>query len=429
MTAQQRRGLVALALLVYGITLCVRRSGDFDGYLQVGGLILSGGHAYYEPPVGLNTWPPFFSLFCVPLALLARVTPYLARAVWVALNFAALWVVLDLLARLVVGAPLRRREGGAGVSIVDLALLVPLLLTSRYVLNNYSHLQVNLGIFALTLWGLRRQAIGRTLTGGIAIGLAASLKVMPVLFVPYLAYRRRWRAALVAGAATAAFSLSPILVLGWARFVDYVIAWRGMVGRGWGVGKMNQSVFAMLDRFIGHGMEPLSETGRNGIPASGEPLVTVALGVMVVAVAMLGVWTFRGRAAPTGYATLAEWSVVFVCAAIFAPVTWKAYLVVLLLPNTLLFALCRDRRFDRTTRIGSGIVLGLAFALAQLTTSGLVGKWAAGSLEMSSVVTLASLAVLFGAFWVRGRLDPDVGPDETREFSTTKRIKGLTDGS
>src|SRR5262249_31703751 len=79
MRAVQRRWLVALALLVYGIALCVRRSGDFDGYLQVGGLILSGGHAYYEPPVGLNTWPPFFSVFCVPLALLAKVTPYLAR--------------------------------------------------------------------------------------------------------------------------------------------------------------------------------------------------------------------------------------------------------------------------------------------------------------------------------------------------------------
>jgi len=429
MTAAQRRWLIALALVVYGITLCARRSGDFDGYLQVGGLILSGGHAYYEPPVGLNTWPPFFSVFCVPLALLAKVTPYLARAVWVALNFAALWLVLDLLARLVVGAPLRRREGGPGVSLVDAAVLVPLLLTSRYVLNNYSHLQVNLLVFALTLWGLRRQALGRTLTGGVAIGLAASLKVMPVLFVPYLAYRGRWRAALVAGVATAAFSLSPILVLGWERFVDYVHAWRFMVGRGWGVGKMNQSVFAMLDRFIGHGMEPLSETARSGIPASDDPMVTVALAAVGVVVALLGLWTFRGRVAPAGYASLAEWSVVFVCSAIFAPVTWKAYLVVLLLPNTLFFALWRDPRFDRTTRIGAASTLALTFALTQLTTRPFVTKWAAGSLEMTSVVTLAALVTLFGAFWVRRRLDPDVGPEETWDFSSSKGITGLTGGT
>lgn len=409
MTAVQRRWLVALALVIYGVALCVRRSGDFDGYLQVGGLILSGGHAYYEPPVGLNTWPPFFSVFCVPLALLARVTPYLARAVWVALNFAALWLVLDLLARLVLGAPLRRREGGPGISIVDVGLLVPLLLTSRYVLNNFSHLQVNLLVFAITLWGLWRQAIGRTLSGGVAIGLAASLKVMPVLFVPYLAYRGRWRPALIAAVVTAAFSLSPILVVGWERFVDYVHAWRVMVGRGWGVGKMNQSVFAMLDRFVGHGMAPLTETGRNGVPASGEPMVMVAVVLLVVVVALLGVLTFRGRVAPTGWATLAEWSIVFVVSAVFAPVMWKAYLVVLLLPTTLLFAVCRRRDLDRPTRIGAGVALGLSLALCQFTTRPFVSKWAAGSLEMSSVVTLAALAILFGLFWVRSRLG-DVGP-------------------
>jgi hypothetical protein len=410
MTPHHRRWLVATALVVYGITLCVRRSGDFDGYLQVGGLILSGGHPYWEPPPGLNTWPPFFSVFCVPLALLAKVTPYLARAVWVAVNFAALWLVLDLLARLVVGAPLRRREGGPGVSILDPALLVPLLLTSRYVLNNYSHLQVNLLVFAIALWGLWRQAMGRTLSGGAAIGLAASLKVMPVLFVPYLAYRGRWRAALAAGAATALFSLSPVLVVGWERFVDYVLAWRVMVARGWGVGKMNQSVFAMLDRFLGHGMEPFSETGRNGIPASGEPIVTVAVVALAVAVALLGVRTFRGRVAPAGFAAQAEWSIVFVCSAIFPPVTWKAYLVVLLLPNTLLFALCRARQQGRPVRVSAGIALGVSFALGWLTTRGVVGKWAAGSLEMSSVVTFAALAVLGGLFWVRSRLDPDLGP-------------------
>jgi hypothetical protein len=415
MTAEHRRWLVATALVVYGISLCVRRSGDFDGYLEVGGLILSGGHPYWDPPPGLNTWPPFFSVFCVPLAVLAKATPYLARAAWVALNFAALWVVLDLLARLVLGAPLRRRDGGPGVSILDPALLVPLLLTSRYVLNNYSHLQVNLLVFAIALWGLWRQAEGRTLSGGAAIGLAASLKVMPVLFVPYLAYRGRWRAALAAGAATAAFSLSPVLVVGWERFVDYVLAWRTMVGRGWGVGKMNQSVFAMLDRFLGHGMEPLGETGRNGIPASGEPIVMVAVVALAVVVALLGIRTFRGRIAPAGFAAQTEWSVVFVCSAIFAPVTWKAYLVVLLLPNTLLFALCRARRLDRATRIGAGLALGVAFALGWLTTRGFVGKWAAGSLEMSSVVTLAALTVLSGLFWVRSRLDPDTGPPGSPE--------------
>jgi hypothetical protein len=231
-----------------------------------------------------------------------------------------------------------------------------------------------------------------------------------VLFVPYLSYRGRWRAALTAGAATAAFSLSPILVFGWERFADYVVAWRAMVARGWGVGKMNQSVFAMLDRLIGHGMAPLSEPGRNGVPASGDPWVTVALAAVVLVVALLGVRTFRGWIAPGGWAAQAEWSIVFLCAAIFGPVAWKAYLVVLLLPNTLLFAVARARPLAGPTRAVAGIALGLSFALAQLASRPLVGKWTADALEMSSVVTVAALVMLAGLFWTRARLGPNVGP-------------------
>ena len=61
----------------------------------------------------------------------------------------------------------------------------------------------------------------------------------------------------------------------------------------------------------------------------------------------------------------------------------------------------------------------MSFALGWLTTRGFVGKWAAGSLEMSSVVTLAALAVLGGLFWVRSRLDPEIGPTLVAEKSAS----------
>jgi len=397
-------GLV-VAMLVAGASW-IRRAGDFAGYVTVGRLVLTGGHIYADAGPGLNTWPPFFSLLCVPLALLAAPTPYLARGCWILLNFALLLLVLRILARLVYRRDMSLLATSGDLHPTSPELLVPLILSSRYVLGNFEHQQVNILTFALALGGLYLHSNRRELLGGVCLGAAASLKVMAVLFIPYLVYRRQWRTALSAAATTAALSLSPILVFGPTRFWEYVGAWRAAVEEGWGVGKMNQSVYAMLDRWIGHGMVPFSATGADGIPASGDPRVVVGVAILATIVALLGLVTFRDGPRRGSWPDLAEWSVVFICSAIFGPVSWKAYLVVLLLPNTLLFAVWRSSDLAAATRRGAGLVLLTAFTLGGLTTPGLIGKTAASSLEMTSVVTLAALVLCAGSLWFRATFAP-----------------------
>lgn len=120
------RGLLAYA--VVGFCVWIRRPGDFEGYLIAGDLVLAGRHIYLDAPAGVNTWPPFFSLLSVPLALLATPTPYLARGFWLLLNFACLLLVLRMIARLVYDRELSLRAETPGLSLVAPELLVPLLL-------------------------------------------------------------------------------------------------------------------------------------------------------------------------------------------------------------------------------------------------------------------------------------------------------------
>jgi alpha-1,2-mannosyltransferase len=381
----------------------VRRPGDFAGYLLVGELVLEGRHIYADAPPGINTWPPFFALFCVPLALLATPGPALARALWLLLNFAALAFVFDLLGRLLYGRPLSLRPAPGRLTLAAPALLVPLVQSFRYVLSNFEHVQINVVVFALALGGLARQARGREWTGGGLLGLAASLKVMPVVFIPYLALRRRWRAAAGATLATAALSAGlPALAFGPARFWEYVGAWRQSVAAGWGVGKMNQSVHAMFDRALGHGLPPFAE-GTNVLPESGDPAVLGAVVLAAVAVAAVALAASRGPVAPGGRAALAEWSALFLAAALFAPVMWKAYLIVALLPNALLFAAWRSSGPDSRARRVLGAVLLSAFALGVLTTRSVVGTDLAWRFEMTSTVTWAALILLGGVLWLRAR--------------------------
>ena len=65
-------GAAYAAGLAVGFPVWVQRAADFAGYLRVGDVVLHGAHLYLDAPPGINTWPPFFGLLCVPLSLLAR---------------------------------------------------------------------------------------------------------------------------------------------------------------------------------------------------------------------------------------------------------------------------------------------------------------------------------------------------------------------
>jgi len=411
-TLQRLIPWAVLAFVVGGSISWIRRPGDFAGYVLVGDLVLSGQDIYRDSPPGLNTWPPFFSLLCVPLAVLARPTPYLARGVWLALNFALLWMALKSLVRLVYHAELRLHPAATCLSLASPEALLPLLLCYRFILGNFDHLQVNIIIFACAVAGLYWHARGRDLRAGALLGLAAALKVMPALFVPYFLYRRRFRVAAATGIATAAFSLSPMLIVGWPRFIDYVGAWRQALAVGWGVGKMNQSVYAMLDRFIGHGIRPGHTPVLDLLPDSGDRMVQAALIVVLAGIVATACWLFRGREAADSPASLAEYSIVFIVSALFGPLAWKAYLVVLLCPCMFLVALLCRGHLGSGERRGVVAALAIYFALSGLTTPGLLGKQLAGALEMLSVTTVATLTLLLVLLWLRPRVRSDtVGPE------------------
>jgi hypothetical protein len=217
-------------------------------------------------------------------------------------------------------------------------------------------------------------------------------------------YRRRYRAALCGGAATAVFSLSPALVYGWPRFVEYVQSWRRAVQAGWGVGKMNQSVYAMFDRYIGHGVTPLNVTAINFMPESGNAAVTLTTGGVLLLITVLALLLFRGSEAANSPASLTEYSIVFIISALFGPLAWKAYLVVLLCPCMLLVGVMRGGRLDPLERRVVAAGLGVYFVAAGLTAPGLIGQRLAGALEMLSCTTLGTLVMLGTLLWLRPRL-------------------------
>lgn len=195
--AIRERGLVGLAgAFVCGFSVLTAVRGlrtpplDLTVYRAGAQAALDGvplyQHAVYS---GLDfTYPPLAALVFVPLAALpARA----AATVMCAVNLAVLGYVCHR-CLVALGVP-RGPDRRAGVLLATgLTFWLDPERTTVYLG------QINLVLVALVLWDLLRSPDHRT--QGVGVGIAAGLKLTPLVFVPFLLATRRFRAAATATA-------------------------------------------------------------------------------------------------------------------------------------------------------------------------------------------------------------------------------------
>ena len=404
--------LVLLAIFIASAARNIKEDGDFRGYLEVGELVLQGGDIYRDARPDINTWPPFFAVLCVPFALLARVSVYLARAVWLLANAAMIYAMVRMAIALVYRRPLTLAGGAGAVSLASIAVLGPLVLTSRFFLGNFDRLQINLLILFCCLAGCLLLARGRAAAGGAVIGFAAAVKVLPIFFLPYFLWKRWWTAFAVALVSAALFSLSPVLVFGPPRFAQYVRRWLEIASGSWPVRKGNQSVYAMVDRLYTHGAIFWSPAAKR-LRASDDPVVAaIVYGVLALIVIVFVATGRRASRDPASPVATVEYAIVLTLAVLFSPLAWKHYFVFLLLAYTALWGAAfvpaapaaAEYRLGADDRRRLAWMLGVSFVLTTLTVRGIVGKGAAQTLETLSVVTWGALVALVALLYLRTRL-------------------------
>jgi hypothetical protein len=245
--------LVAVPLLAF------RHQSELMGcYLPASDRVLQG-----LPLPGPERWvyPPAFTMPVLPLAMLPVA---LARVVWALVTVAcvmvgvrAIWnaAMEDLAFREAVKRPARFLVFVTGLACTSLGhVIVPLSYQSHDPL-----VFAMLCVAAVTLARRDLEASRQDRRTGVWLGLAASCKVMPVLFLPALAAARRWRVAIVMGVTgvvvALGFDLASLAWTGKSHFLDWLQLARvgadlGSSGGGmWGDwNPLNQSGTGILHR-------------------------------------------------------------------------------------------------------------------------------------------------------------------------------------
>jgi uncharacterized membrane protein len=329
-------------------------------------------------------YPPFAAVLVRPLALLSDTA---AMTFWLWLSLACTVAGALVVARTALPERWPRTE----IGLIAAVAFAP----ATY---NYWHGQMNPVILLLLALAFQSWVRGREVRCGALLGLAAAIKLSPLVLVVLLLRRRWWRgaAAMVGTAAASVLVAVPFIgVSGVRTFADTVLP---ALTRetGW---IYNQSLGGLLSRLDDHAVLTL---------APGSSLLHAAVLTTAAAAVLLAAWVVRPGARDSA-GRGAEFGLGVVAMLLAGSIAWYPHFTHLLIPLAAAAGLVAARgwRAERRVATAALIVLVMFAAVAPLVID---------SLTMQSFVDLqrtrawwivlqlfslpcAAVVGLYGALW------------------------------
>jgi hypothetical protein len=350
--------------------------GDFATFYEAAQFALEGRDIYTAGKTDQKyVYPPLVAFLYTPLASLSRL-----HGAEVALFLGAAILAGSLL--LTAKAVTQRLGAGGGPPVMWVAFIVAMLNENelRLQLTMLETDSLMLLMFALALWWLDR----RPVLAGLALAFAFNIKYLPIVVLPYLILRRRWKTtgAMIFGSIV--FGLLPALLLGWREDLRCLrvsfgglLKWVGVrpVNPGaidiHGIGdNLSLSITSALGRAL----------GRFGFSSAAIMLAAGGVGLLALAAVAwmyrrngLSLWASPARAAlakPPWYALVAlEWAGLITVALAFSPDTNARHLLLAVIVNAVgvVLLLC-----DRPSR---RLPLAIALLIIFLTAIMPVHSW------------------------------------------------------
>jgi glycosyl transferase family 87 len=347
--AARARQLAWLAMAAYlvglGISATFRAQGDFNVYYRAGHRVLLGHAIYPADDSDRFLYAPIFAIAFAPLAALPR---HLAQFVFFAVNaFSLIELILGA------GVMLFGRERRLPAALI----VVPVLLSFRFIDNNFDHGQINLPTLALIVWAIIYADESHDAWAGLMLAAAILIKPFAVLAALHLAIRRRFIALGWTVIAGLALIVVPILIFGPRGWIDqtgaYVTAIDSMTNR-YRTMLTNQSAVSAVARLMSLRVGTDAETSATA--------TIVGMGLELVLVAAVSLWDWKSEDRGKFMSRLALCGF-FCLMPSFAPISWKSYYAAMLVPY---MALTAALWTDRATGKSPPKIVWMLFALSVL---------------------------------------------------------------
>ena len=320
--------VVALALaaaLSVSQGLQERVGQDFHVFWQAGRNFATGHPLYHDYLPGARPlkYPPFAAFVFQPLALFSL---QVAGALFSFLNL-LLWALAVWLTRDIVARTFPERNPAA------LPLVLAVVLSAQFFLDNFHHAQMNGVILVLVLLGLRSYLRGHDVRAAGYTVVATAIKVTPIFFVAWLVLRGRRRAALAVVPIALACVLVPLLLRGPATGAAELVEYYHTFLEGHQHGRIEeyaggQNIAGFVDRMTQPVDNPRHVSYRYlslSEPAAQTVYRTLWAAVLLIFLARLAL--LRRRKAPLSAFELA---MVFLAGLLLSPITFTTHLVSLL---------------------------------------------------------------------------------------------------
>jgi hypothetical protein len=208
--------LLGCIVLVY-LLINANRRADLFIYESGSRDILSGKDAYSISYVdGFHYY--YSTLFAIIIYPLSLLPVYLGNLIWLCLSAFLLYRILILVSGYFDFTILSQKQK-------LIFSIVSILFGLRFILSNFHNQQITICILYLVLEGLGLIFSGNKFAGALLIALGINIKLLPIIFIPYLIYRRELTATLLIIIFYVAFLFLPGFILGFAQNNILIGSW------------------------------------------------------------------------------------------------------------------------------------------------------------------------------------------------------------
>lgn len=209
--------LLAAGILVYFYNES-RKGSDFNVFLQAAQQLLHGKNIYtiwfrVNSSGLLYFYSPLFALTMVPFSFLP---PAITNFLWLLADVFFLYRIAIILAK-ISGADLLRNK--------QLYILASFsfLLTARFLIYNFDLVQMTIFLLYASLESIYFFHRGKKIPGAILLALAINIKILPLILIPYLIFRKKFTESALTVLFTATTLILPAIFLGF-RYNTFLLS-------------------------------------------------------------------------------------------------------------------------------------------------------------------------------------------------------------